>query len=144
MASGQVRIWDEENRQLVIDMLDLGASASKIAAVFDLSRNAVIGRISRDPELHGHVQHQPGIQRIPKQRARRALPPPPPDPPGPAKPRKPVMRLIPLKDLGPNQCRWPVEQAAVAGGHLFCGAGTEAGQVYCPWHVRMAKPERRL
>src|SRR5262245_30203691 len=47
-------LWDERDRQLVLHMLVTGASAGKIADYFHITRNAVIGRIQRDQELHDH------------------------------------------------------------------------------------------
>ena len=51
------------------------------------------------------------------------------------------MLLVPLMNLGMNQCRWPVvEDRNVTGGYLFCGRATVIGEVYCREHKRMAHP----
>jgi hypothetical protein len=134
------RIWDNDTRLQVMQMLDSGLSASAIAAAYEISRNAAIGRIARDPELHSHVQVHIVLKK-PDRPPRQVKPPK--VRPEPARPRlrKPAMRKLPIGNLGHNQCRWPVEDAPhVTGGYLFCGADTEAFQPYCPWHSRLARP----
>src|SRR5262245_5014558 len=62
-------LWDERERQLVLHMLVTGASAGKIADYFHITRNAAIGRISRDQELHDHhvkFGKKPGNPKPPK------------------------------------------------------------------------------
>lgn len=47
---------------------------------------------------------------------------------------------VSLLDIGPNQCRWPVNPPApsrrrpVAPGPYFCGAATSGGTSYCAAH----------
>jgi hypothetical protein len=51
------------------------------------------------------------------------------------------MLRVPLGNLGSCQCRWPVEEAPlVPGRHLFCGAPTLFGEMYCVPHRALAHP----
>lgn len=43
-------------------------------------------------------------------------------------------RHIPLEQVGPNQCHWPVNDPEPGTPYLFCGHGTEDSQRYCPHH----------
>jgi hypothetical protein len=154
--------WSDEDRRTVMDMLDQHVPASIIAEEFGITRNAAIGRIARDKELHAHLKH---VHRKPKKIKPMRLPINPdaravdlamalvsfiaakrggkePPPASPPKPKKPAMRLLPLMKLGANQCRWPVKETQdVPGGHLFCGADTAFGESYCPYHAEMARPK---
>jgi hypothetical protein len=55
-------VWSSDQEHQVVAMLLDGLSASAIAARFDLTRNAVIGRIARNPDLHKYVRRTPGKQ----------------------------------------------------------------------------------
>jgi hypothetical protein len=155
--------WSDEDRQTVMDMLDQHVSAAIIAEEFGITRNAAIGRIARDKELHAHLKH---VHRKPKKIKPMRLPINPdaravdlamalvsfiaakrgkqPQQPQPPRPRKPAMRLMPLMDTGSLYCKWPVkDDPAVIGGILCCGAGTAFGESYCAWHAEMARPGGR-
>jgi hypothetical protein len=132
--------WDEEERAVVMEFLDQHLSASAIAAQFHITRNAAIGRIARDHELHDHyLRVTPKKSKPPKRPPLKAkASPPPPAEPVPVPGR---MRLVPLLELGRNECRWPVTQdLTVTGGYLFCGRRTADGEVYCARHKAMATP----
>jgi hypothetical protein len=157
------RMWTDEERETVMHLLDSGVPASIIAEEFGITRNAAIGRIARDKELHAHQTHIRKPKKVkpikpvrlpinPDARAvdmamalvsfiaakRGGKEPPPVQP---SRPAKPAMRLLPLMKLGANQCRWPVKDAPeVPGGHLFCGADTAFGESYCAYHKQMAQP----
>jgi len=49
------------------------------------------------------------------------------------------MRKLPLLQLEPHHCRWPLGELMEVA-HLFCGADTNDGEVYCPHHMWMARP----
>jgi hypothetical protein len=51
-------------------------------------------------------------------------------------------RHVPLAELKPKECRWPVNHAAQGEPHLFCGMPSEH-DVYCPHHRRRAAGEAR-
>jgi hypothetical protein len=133
--------WNEDERETVMGLLDAHLSASAIAAQFHITRNAAIGRIARDRELHEHflrtTPKKPKPPKRPPFKAKASPPPPPPEPvPAPNR-----MRLVPLLELGRNECRWPVTRdLTVTGGHLFCGRRTADGAVYCAAHRRLAMP----
>jgi hypothetical protein len=155
-------IWSDAERRTVMAMLDDEKSAGDIAARFAITRNAAIGRIARDKELHGHqkrIRKPTKIKQIvplPQSQAKVAdlaaalvsllagrgkKEPPQSSPP---RPRKPVMRLMPLMETGSLYCKWPVrDDPAVIGGILCCGADTAFGESYCAWHAEMARPKGR-
>jgi hypothetical protein len=49
------------------------------------------------------------------------------------------MRKLPLLQLEPHHCRWPLG-GLMEVAHLFCAADTHDGAVYCPHHTWMARP----
>src|SRR6478736_5641007 len=46
---------------------------------------------------------------------------------------------VPLVELRPYQCRFPVrEDPSAPGGHLFCAGSTSPDRVYCDHHHSIA------
>ena len=45
---------------------------------------------------------------------------------------------VPLLDLSPDCCRWPVNDAHDSAGHLFCGEVAADGSPYCAVHAALA------
>ena len=162
--------WSEQERpprwdaDLVAHMVESGCTARAISVVFGLSKNAVLGRLHRDRALN-KLWTIEARRRKPPPRKVKPKPPPLKADWGPwedreakrtRKPmpvaddwpereakkllRKPHMLLVPILNLGPNQCRWPVEEAVVTGGYLFCGAATAPFESYCEWHKAKARP----
>lgn len=43
-------------------------------------------------------------------------------------------RRVPLANLRPGQCSWPVNDAQLGEKHLFCGLEATSGLPYCPHH----------
>lgn len=43
-----------------------------------------------------------------------------------------------VHELGPRQCKWPVNDAPVGTDHLFCGKPTDPTRSYCNHHARKA------
>jgi hypothetical protein len=150
--------WDPS---LVAQLVSAGCNARAISVVFGLSKNAVLGRLHRDRDLNKLWTDMVAAQRPPKKYKpkpkHRASPPAGMvDPPTLAfvkadwknweeregkkramegRSRKPHMLLVPLLNLGANQCRWPeVIDNNVVGGYLFCGSPTTFGDSYCQWH----------
>lgn len=114
-----------------------GLSASQIGRHFGVSRSAIVGLVHRNPVLRAT-----GFKRAPSQKY--------------LKP-KTVKRTVvvrrasnivnlfkdpqpvegyPIYELRPNQCRWPVNDAAVGETHLFCGDEV-SNKCYCPKHWAM-------
>jgi GcrA cell cycle regulator len=151
-------MWTHQDRKVVAELILAGLSAREIGAEFHLTRNAVIGRVHRDPALARILSRRGYPKRKPK---------PPPDPIKPEKPfrprmpvaRKPVAVMVtddfggweereafqsrkpkPLLKLKSHECRWPVFDAAhVVGGFLFCAEATDGGS-YCRHHQERARP----
>ena len=51
----------------------------------------------------------------------------------------PNMLRVPPGNLGACRCRWAVEEnQLVKGRYLFCGAPTDAGKSYRPYHRKLS------
>lgn len=137
------RLWSDDDRKQVAGLLIDGASAAEVAKIMSLTRNAAIGRICRDPELHPlmrRARQQTPVLHIPR--------PPRRMPPRPPKRAEPVLmaaepvpdRLMPLVDTGSQWCKWPVmHDPEVKGGVWCCGAPVRFGDVYCQHHRTQAR-----
>lgn len=139
-------------------MLAKGATASAVALEMHIGRDAVIGRIYRDPEmtLPGYTfRRAQGMTKSPPRPPRKVIvnariqvepltgaivctPVEPPPPPPVFKPSAPhPMALI---GTGRRWCKWPVEEAHRVLGHFFCcGAQVLPGDVYCDKHRELAR-----
>ena len=161
-----IHVWTEADRQTVAELLLAGKSARLIGAALGRTRNAIIGKLHRDDELHRLVGKQYSKIRIkrdkpPKKPRQKTIPPlaVKPDPwqqPGkkpdgvatsalspPIEPL-PGMRRVPLIKLRRNECRFAVKDDAQAiGGYLFCGRPTTPDEMYCREHRAIASPGRR-
>lgn len=132
--------WTLERDALLTRLWAEGYSASQIADQImgvKVSRMAVIGRVHR-LKLPARKERAPAQRKPYKQRmfVPKPSPPQPPKPP----PGQPKMRRLKLVDLKSTSCRWPIGE----GPFLFCGADAASGEVYCPFHRRMArKPDKR-
>jgi GcrA cell cycle regulator len=142
--------WTAERDEMLRQLWADGYSASLIADKIGddkMTRCAVIGRVHR-LKLPGR-KHRPPTQHKPYRRAKGAHKPPrpppplpqrpPPPPPSPNPPMVPNMRKLPLLQLEPHHCRWPLGELHEVA-HLFCAADTREGEVYCPHHTWMARP----
>lgn len=138
--------WTPEQDNLLADLLAEGKSASQIGAELGVSRNAVIGRVSRNPDLakigfaRSPGKQGPKSKKSDKPRARpqriRVVSPsilldhapsiPLPEPEYVHGERMTVGR--PLLKLGHGECRWAVNDAEKGELHLFCGAPADG-----PW-----------
>jgi GcrA cell cycle regulator len=139
--------WTAERVQQLQKCVTAGLTCSQIAAEIGVTRNAVIGKISR-------LGLSPGRRRGPipgRMRAARS----------PARPSRmarilravvvepaaafatteapPVenARRCSLLDLAAGGCRWPLGDPGKAD-FGFCGNDAIAGFSYCPGHMRMA------
>jgi GcrA cell cycle regulator len=144
--------WSAERDEALKQLWAQGYSASliadKLANGHKLTRCAVIGRAHR-LKLPARRDKQPHKRKpyranggVPKPPRPRPQPTPPPQPPRPTPSMKPKMRKLPLLELGPHQCRWPLGELMDVA-HLFCGADKEGNRSYCPAHHRMAHPPER-
>jgi hypothetical protein len=159
---GNQRCWTDAERRQVGDWLLAGKSLGLIAKMIGSTKNVVVGRISRDGELHAFVGAVVVAKRLHTDpgtvaRRKKRRPAQVPDVPqhghpallacvevGPeAEHVEPLMPGEvpgrPLAELGPLECKWPVaEHPAVAGRHLFCGAPRRPEQPYCLRHMSRA------
>jgi GcrA cell cycle regulator len=142
---------DEALRQLWAQGYSASLIADKLANGKKLTRCAVIGRAHRLklPARKGKepLERKPrgrpyrranGVPKPPRPRPQ-PTPPPRPQPPPPTPSLEPTMRKLPLLQLEPHQCRWPLGELMEVA-HLFCAADTREGEVYCPHHMWMARP----
>lgn len=147
--------WTDERIELLKRHFEAGLSCSEIAADIGVSRNAVIGKLSRLNLTRG----RPASERK-RQDAGFA----------PARAPKTVPRLqyemlatiygetdapvvtgpideanrCSLLELSENRCRWPISTPG-ADDFCFCGNTAPDGQPYCAGHSRLAyRPNSRL
>ena len=140
--------WTPERDAVLVRLWAEGYSASQIADQImgvKVSRCSVIGRVHR-LKLPGRKPRQPASKSPPRERRVRQFvpkppaPPPRPEPPPPPPPGEPRMRKLPLLELKPTSCRWPVNDGRP---FLFCAATADEGEVYCGFHGRMARVRDR-
>jgi GcrA cell cycle regulator len=147
--------WSAERDEMLRQLWAQGYSASliadKLANGHKLTRCAVIGRAHR-LKLPTR-KDRPPLERKPLGRKRRRAngmpkpprprpqptPPPRPQPPLPIPSMEPAMRKLPLLELEPQHCRWPIGSLYDVA-RLFCAADTRESEVYCPHHMWMARP----
>jgi GcrA cell cycle regulator len=138
--------WTDERVLELRRLWGLGWSGSMIAGALGLTRNAVIGKVSRM-----NLSAEGGVPRS------RAAPKPKPKPKPKLKPPAPLMRpAVPVPDVAPlslnvdimaltsTACKWPVNDG---NPYRFCGVGKPAeGGPYCAFHASVASggiPGRR-
>ena len=144
--------WTDERIELLKQHFEAGLSCREIAADIGVSRNAVIGKLSRLNLTRSRA--------VEDRRLERSL--------APARPRA-VPRLqyemlatiygeasepaidrpiddanrCSLLELGENHCRWPISTPG-ADDFCFCGNAAPDGQSYCAGHSRLAyRPNSR-
>lgn len=137
-------MWDNDKIELVNDMLLKDKSAAKIAKVLDTTRNAVMGKIFRDPKLKETMARRGSLRpRKPKEEPKHK-----PGKHPASQPKKPEGNTTsqplpvssdtiptvgrPLIKIGYGMCNWPVNDAANGELHLMCGAPSDGK--YCPHH----------
>ncbi|WP_164934016.1 GcrA family cell cycle regulator [Bradyrhizobium guangzhouense] len=145
--------WTNERIELLKQHFEAGLSCREIAADIGVSRNAVIGKLSRLNLTRGRTVDERRLQD-------RASAPRPP---------KAVPRLqfemfatiygeadttvvtgpiddanrCSLMELDENSCRWPISTPG-AEDFFFCGNAAHEGQPYCTGHSRLAyRPNSR-
>jgi GcrA cell cycle regulator len=150
-----VPVWTAERVELLKSLFERGRTCREIANEIGLSRNAVIGKISRlklsrpngrsvrrpqreaGPRVGQRVGPPRGARALQLLLALRAAPPPEVDttiPDGPCRS---------LLELGNEQCRWPVGDVQGADSR-FCANPVVDGLPYCAGHARLAyRPSSR-
>jgi GcrA cell cycle regulator len=140
--------WTDERVELLKSHFEAGLSCREIAADIGVSRNAVIGKLSRLNLTRGRACDE-------RRSERRAARPPRGsrtvprlqyemlaaiygDSDGTVAPQ-PIdeTNRCSLLELSENRCRWPISTPG-AEDFCFCGNVTPDGQPYCPGHRRLA------
>jgi GcrA cell cycle regulator len=145
--------WTDERIELLKQHFEAGLSCREIAADIGVSRNAVIGKLSRLNLTRGRSVDERRLQDKNFAPARAK-----------AVPRlqfemlatiygeineaaidRPIddANRCSLLELGENRCRWPISTPG-ADDFCFCGNAASDGQPYCAGHSRLAyRPNSR-
>ena len=135
--------WTTERVELLKSHFEAGLSCRQIAAHIGVSRNAVIGKLSRLNLTRGAPNAEPrpraakerGTRSVPRLQYRmlRALYP---DEPFEGAPIASEARCS-LFELSDERCRWPISTPGAAD-FCFCGNTPINGMPYCSGHTRLA------
>jgi GcrA cell cycle regulator len=140
-----VPTWTTQRVELLKSHFEAGLSCREIAASIGVSRNAVIGKLSRLQLARGPAgveQHPP---RVARERSRKSVPrlqyqilqsvyenaPPLEEAPIASE------RRCSLFELSKERCRWPISTPG-AEDFCFCGNTPVDGMPYCSGHTRLA------
>jgi GcrA cell cycle regulator len=139
--------WTDERLELLKSGFADGLSCREIAATVGVSRNAVIGKISRlnlkrdkdrmvrtaRPERTGEARPR-GAPRL-RQMLLKAYP----SQPDAARVDEPIHNghTCSLLELGNDTCRWPISTPGL-DDFCFCGNPPLGGLPYCAGHSRLA------
>lgn len=144
--------WTDERIELLKQHFEAGLSCREIAADIGVSRNAVIGKLSRLNLTRGRTVDERKVQDRSSARATRAVPRlqyamlatiyGEADAPVIAGPIEEANRCS-LLELSENRCRWPISTPG-EDDFCFCGNTAPDGQPYCAGHSRLAyRPHAR-
>jgi GcrA cell cycle regulator len=137
--------WTAERVALLKSRVDAGLTCAQIAREIGVSRNAVIGKVSRLglSRVKGVAGGQPG-RTVPKMARPRIVIQERTSPLVPRKqqlplPQPPVdnAKRRSLLELQQGHCRWPLSEPGAAD-FGFCGNPQVEGLPYCAAHARMA------
>ena len=152
--------WTDERIELLKSHFAAGLSCREIAYDIGVSRNAVIGKLSRLNLTRGAIrserrtEHKARRQKAGSRQARQANPRQQyamlaeiyPDTVDRGLIEEPIDEgnRCSLLELEENRCRWPINTPGDAD-FCFCGNASPDGQSYCPGHSRLAyRPNSRL
>lgn len=144
--------WTDERIELLKQHFEAGLSCREIAADIGVSRNAVIGKLSRLNLTRGRTADERKLERSLAPRAARTVPRlqyamlatiyGETDAPVVTGPIDEANRCS-LLDLAANRCRWPISTPGEQD-FCFCGNAAPDGQSYCSGHSRLAyRPNSR-
>jgi GcrA cell cycle regulator len=139
--------WTTERLHLLKIHFEAGLSCSQIAAEIGVSRNAVIGKLSRLNLARDKAGNQPLVRKSTAKRPRQGSAP---------RPRLQLLRALQaqrlpavddepihnghccsLFELSDERCRWPISTPGAAD-FCFCGNPPVEGLPYCAGHSRLA------
>jgi GcrA cell cycle regulator len=139
--------WTAERLALLKIHFEAGLSCSQIGAEIGVSRNAVIGKLSRLNLARDKAGNRPLVR---KSAAKRPREPSVPRPrlqllralhaaPLPAADSEPIHNghCCSLFELSDDRCRWPISTPG-ADDFCFCGNPPVEGLPYCAGHSRLA------
>lgn len=138
--------WTDERIELLKSCFDAGLSCREIADRIGVSRNAVIGKISRlslkRVKATGSIRKETAAtdpRRRPTIRFRRHVIRAVASIDDPIEPEAPVNtgHTCSLYELSPETCRWPISTPGAAD-FCFCGNPPVDGLPYCSGHTRLA------
>jgi GcrA cell cycle regulator len=140
--------WTAERVELLKNRFEAGMSCREIAADIGVSRNAVIGKLSRlnltrekpgegrrpAPKEAAKGQRGRGVPRLQFQVLRAVYPEP-----EPIADDEPIHNghTCSLLELSAEKCRWPINTPG-AEDFCFCGNMPVDGLPYCAGHTRLA------
>ena len=137
--------WTTERVELLKQHFEAGLSCRDIAAHIGVSRNAVIGKLSRMNLTRGRPGVEPRPKKPAKRRGARSVPRLQyqmlrtlydEEPPDDGAPIVSVQRCS-LFELSKERCRWPISTPGAAD-FCFCGNPPLDGMPYCSGHTRLA------
>jgi GcrA cell cycle regulator len=134
--------WTPDRIDQLRRLFDAGYTCSQIAYEISVTRNAVIGKISRlglSRPKGATGERRPSAPRAkarPNQARILRMLRAEPEPPAEAEESSNGHRCS-LFDLSPQNCRWPIGRPG-ADDFGFCGSVPVEGLPYCPGHARMA------
>ena len=135
--------WTAERIELLKSRFEAGLTCREIAADIGVSRNAVIGKLTRlnlsradgvgerMPE-QARSPSAPRRRRVGQRQLLRAL-----RPELPPEPELCSEHRCSLLELSEENCRWPISNPG-AEDFCFCGNTPIDGLPYCPGHTRLA------
>jgi GcrA cell cycle regulator len=142
------RTWTDERVELLKNRFEAGLSCREIAGEIGVSRNAVIGKLSRLNLTRESSGDAPRPVRKDAAKGRRAKTVPGlqyqmlvalyGEPP-PAADDEPIPNghCCSLQELSEQRCRWPISTPGLAD-FCFCGNTPVGGLPYCAGHTRLA------
>ena len=159
--------WAPEQDNRIAELLRAKKTAKEIGAEMGVTRNAIIGRVTRCKMLKAigfargsgekttdhprkSIAASTGNRRktvrgglVSLNRLKYAPASPKPAPKMVL--AQPQTVGVPLLDLGSRQCKFCINDPAErTDGHLFCGETTEVGKSWCAWHERIVWQRREV
>lgn len=137
--------WTTDRVEQLKSHFEAGLTCREIAASIGVSRNAVIGKLSRLQLTRGPAVSEPRPNKTARERSRKSIPrlqyqvlqsvyenaPPLQEEPIVSENR------CSLLELSKKKCRWPIGTPG-AEDFCFCGNAPLKGRPYCSGHTRLA------